>query len=374
MGSVQELMTNKGVTYKAIVRRKGYEPQFARFHAPAGQPRLAKEARAKAEAWVAHLENEMTLGRWDEGRAQRAKLSKYTMGDLIDEFMAACEKEGLKSLPNRRSTMKVWKRLVGDLSVTAVTADTIRQKRDLLAQRIGAGGGTVSPATLNRYVGILSAAWSWGVKFKGLPVDNPMARLGRVKGEVERTRMATPEERDALLKACSTVEGAEWLGVFIEVAIATGLRESNLLTLKWRDVDLTPGRERIQVAVTKNGKPKTAPLPDGIVARLRAWKTKPGSVALLSPYVFPSPQDPSKPRANVWAPWKAVCAAAGVRDFRVHDLRHTGASYLAMSGATIPELMDFLGHSSPRMAMRYTHLMPQHCDAVVKRMHDLFLK
>ncbi len=64
---------------------------------------------------------------------------------------------------------------------------------------------------------------------------------------------------------------------------------------------------------------------------------------------------------------------AGIRDFRFHDLRHTAASYLAMSGATLSEIAEILGHKTLAMVKRYAHLTEQHTSGVVARMNRRFL-
>ena len=84
--------------------------------------------------------------------------------------------------------------------------------------------------------------------------------------------------------------------------------------------------------------------------------------------VFPSYFNPENP-VDLRAPWEAALKAAGVSDFRFHDLRHTTASYLTMNGATTLEIKAALGHKSTAMAERYSHLSKSHVDDVVLRMN-----
>ena len=71
--------------------------------------------------------------------------------------------------------------------------------------------------------------------------------------------------------------------------------------------------------------------------------------------------------------YEAALKAAEIDDFRFHDLRHTAASYLAMSGATLAEIAEVLGHKTLMMVKRYAHLTEQHTSAVVARMNERFL-
>ena len=90
----------------------------------------------------------------------------------------------------------------------------------------------------------------------------------------------------------------------------------------------------------------------------------------ISGYVFANPTGkPTFPKK----PWIKAVEAAGIRNFRFHDLRHTAASYLAMSGATLPELAAFLGHRTLAMVQRYAHLTESHSDSVAQRMAESFL-
>ena len=68
--------------------------------------------------------------------------------------------------------------------------------------------------------------------------------------------------------------------------------------------------------------------------------------------------------------WETAVSEAKLEDFHFHDLRHSAASYLAMSGATLAEIAEVLGHKTLAMVKRYAHLTEQHTSAVVKRMND----
>jgi integrase len=87
--------------------------------------------------------------------------------------------------------------------------------------------------------------------------------------------------------------------------------------------------------------------------------------------VFPGPS-PDK-RLAIDPAWYAALERAGIENFRFHDLRHSAASYLAMSGATAPEIAAVLGHKTLAMVKRYAHLSDPHTATVVNRMVEKFL-
>ena len=69
-------------------------------------------------------------------------------------------------------------------------------------------------------------------------------------------------------------------------------------------------------------------------------------------------------------PFRRAREAAGLEDFRFHDLRHTAASYLLMQGATLGELSEVLGHKSLQMVKRYAHVSDLHTESVLRRLAD----
>ncbi|MCC7485349.1 MAG: tyrosine-type recombinase/integrase [Burkholderiales bacterium] len=85
-------------------------------------------------------------------------------------------------------------------------------------------------------------------------------------------------------------------------------------------------------------------------------------------------ESPAEEQGPLWfdAFWYAALEAAGIKDFRFHDLRHSAASYLAMSGTTTAEIAAVLGHKTLQMVKRYPHLSDQHTGAVVERMTENF--
>ena len=89
-----------------------------------------------------------------------------------------------------------------------------------------------------------------------------------------------------------------------------------------------------------------------------------------SPFVFPSPQDPSRPRSRNLALWDRVRREADIEDVRLHDLRHTVASHAAMNGVPLPVVSQLLGHSDTRTTLRYAHLGDREIEAAAERVGE----
>jgi integrase len=161
-----------------------------------------------------------------------------------------------------------------------------------------------------------------------------------------------------LLAACDVSEW-EHLGLLARLALSTGARLGELMALEWQRIDIKNKTARL--VTSKNGQPRTLPLVPAVVERVEAM-VRPITGGLL----FASPRDSEKPYEMRKA-WNAAVKAAGLENFRFHDLRHTAASLLAASGASVIEIADVLGHRQLAVAYRYTHLNASHKAALVER-------
>jgi integrase len=159
------------------------------------------------------------------------------------------------------------------------------------------------------------------------------------------------EETTRLLVACDT---PPYLRPIVELAMHTGMRRSEMLTLRWGDVDLR--RRTITLSHTKNHERQVIPINDTVAAVLKAWPRVVGTDAL-----FPALNGPMVTRAF----WRA-CRKTDVPNLRLHDLRHTFASYLAMGGFNLRAIQQLLGHKDLRMTARYVHLSADHLQQAVK--------
>ncbi|HJS89886.1 MAG TPA: site-specific integrase [Steroidobacteraceae bacterium] len=182
------------------------------------------------------------------------------------------------------------------------------------------------------------------------------------KSVAEITADAISKARDACaVEACARSERAP-LHALVLLAITTGARRDELLSLRWVDVDLSTGRATLHD--TKNGEQRTLPLAGKALEALRQLKLQ---NTARSEYLFPSPTvvpdtEGGKPQLDAPyehfdAHWYAALEAAGIKDFRFHDLRHTTASMLAAQGASLLEIGDVLEHKTLAMVKRYSHLV-----------------
>lgn len=199
----------------------------------------------------------------------------------------------------------------------------------------------LTPATINRRLAILRRvcnlayrSWQW--------INEPIGeRIQLLQERNERHIYLEASQVEALAAACPN----PLAGDVVRLAAWTGLRRSELLRLIHSRADIWQGCIVLD-AQTKSGRPRTIPVPEGVMPILER---------------LPLPVSNAQLRKS----WDIARRTLGLEDLRFHDLRHTYASWLVQSGAPIRVVQELLGHTSLAMTMRYSHLAPKHLmDAV----------
>lgn len=251
-----------------------------------------------------------------------------------------------------------YRREFGDVPLTAITPAWLRTWRNHLATRL-------KPGTVRVYMDALSAALTYAVnELEWLP-EQPMRKVQRHPYDVSYVRFLSPEERHRLLRACRRSDHARLYPIVL-LALHTGARKNELLYLRRRDVNLT--QKVVYFLKTKTKVPRAVPL-TGLA--LEYFSTPFYKIMPPDAWLFPGVKTPRPTRIDY--AWDKARQDAGLADFRFHDLRHTAASYLLMSGANMVELANILGHRSMGMVKRYAHFTQDHTRGVLTRMAQQFL-
>lgn len=245
----------------------------------------------------------------------------------------------------------------------------------------------LKPASINRRLntlkGCLSRAVEWEIieshdlnKVKTLKVDNSKVRYLN-KGEETNLRAALRardqkikvqrqsanefriERNYELLADLSTKAYADYLEPIVLLAMNTGMRKGEILSLDWQSVDLTNKNLTIMSENAKSGNTRHIPLNKEAFETLKKWKGDPGAVG----FVFKG-QD-GKRLLEIRKSWATVLDMAKIENFRFHDLRHHFASRLVMASVDLNTVRELLGHSDLTMTLRYAHLAPEHKAAAV---------
>lgn len=344
MATIERISGTRGVTYKARVKYKG-EARSKNFR-----------RKSDAQTWASKLESELRLGR-------TLPAVNKTLADAIDRYLEETlpNKQRNKDAVNRRRHLLWWREQLSKVRLLSLDSDRITRVRDKLKRGKTRRGNRRSEGTCNRYLvslahclSVATRQWKWLEK-------NPATDVAQLKEPRGRVRFLSDDERKRLLEACQE-SGAEHLYPQVVLALSTGMRQGEIVNLRWPDVDLKKGR--IVLHDTKNDERRTVPLTGQALSLMRAAaKVR----RIDNDHCFPGdkPGRPTQSRAA----WYKALRRAQIDDFRFHDLRHSAASYLAMNGATLAEIAEILGHKTLAMARRYSHLTEDYKSSVVARMN-----
>lgn len=389
MAWIQERKKKNGkITYTATVRirvRKQLVTKTATF-----------DSKRRAKEWVAEMEYEIKKGKY----SKNSDLDKYTVADMIDRYLedvvpGKFEKERDREGVKRHLTY--WREKIGKTLLMDTTPGLIIRWRDKLKKepyvkfkRTSDKSKPETPAerkarerersngTVNRYVGSLSSVFSYAISW-GWIEENPVSKVKKLKEPRGRVRFLSEEEHTALLDACKVDDTPQDkdkkekrvsnpnLYIVVVIALTTGARFSEIMNLKWDDVDFN--RRLFYFLETKNKERRSVPISQHAYDLLVEHKHK--RVLRLNTntkLVFPGTAG-NKP-LELKRQWENAVERAGLEDFRFHDLRHTAASYLAMNGASLLEIAHILGHRTLEMTKRYSHLTNQHTAGVLERIND----
>ena len=134
----------------------------------------------------------------------------------------------------------------------------------------------------------------------------------------------------------------------IELLLLTGARRSEITQARWEHVNFE--QKTMLVPLSKSGKPRTISLNNAAVDLISNLPSRGDSQ-----WLFPSPRT-GRPGPALYYPWERVRKRAGLKDLRLHDLRHSYASNLVNAGVSLYVVQQLLGHTNPRTTQRYAHL------------------
>jgi integrase len=281
---------------------------------------------------------------------------------MVDRYIKDVLPSKPKNSSNTKRNLLWWKSKIGTYSLAEVTPALIAQYRDHLLNSNTCRGTKRSPSTVIRYLAALSHAMTIAMKEWGWIDDTPMRKVTKPTAPRGRVRFLDDDERQRLLDVCKKSK-SKHLYAIVVLAISTGMRHGEIVSLRWPQVDLKRGK--LTLHETKNGEIRSVPLASHALEQIIALsKVRRNDTELL----FPG-QNAQKP-IDTRKPWYTALAKANIDNFRFHDLRHCTASYLAMNGASLTEIAAVLGHKTLSMVKRYSHISDNHTSDVVTRMNN----
>jgi integrase len=306
--------------------------------------------RKDAVDWARADERE--LKRQAEQRIVRCDVSRMTVGQLAAEYLGDPTTQQLGYHGDLCSMLAWWSAHCGSDRIMEFGVVQIREARDIL-RKGGHGGRT--PARVNRYLSALRSAWNWGRDAGLVPQERTWPDRVLFTEPKGRVRYLADADLKAVLEAAAALSST--IHAAIVVSLGCGIRSSELLRLKWADIDLD--RQQLRIAKAKNvgadgeTRSRSVYLPALVVSALRELRKAP----VVGQHVVCDEAGQSVTKGWLKHRWELVRAAAKLQDFRWHDLRHSCASFLAQSGANLLEIGSVLGHKSVATTLRYAHLV-----------------
>ena len=257
---------------------------------------------------------------------------------------------------SRRSDMTNARPLLayfGDRKIDLITRQDVYKFQDWRkSQKTQRTKQPISGATINREIALLRHTFKKAIRW-GYLDQNPAQGIEGFS-EVKRERYITDQEFEAIKRAARAHDKSRHLADIVDTLYHTAQRSGRILGLKWNQINL---KERTmtfeQVSKTKRV-PHIIWINDPLFALLSKFKLKRGTSKIISPWVFC--KDDGTPYNSIKTTWNTACRKAGVKDVRIHDIRHKAITDMVKAGFTLEFVGKVAGHKSTATTHRYAHL------------------
>jgi integrase len=322
------------------------------------------ETKIDAGTFLAVTQTKIISGKWMPHIDAPSTLNLQAYADpwLADRDI----KPGTRALYRRLLDQRILP-VLGDRPLVTITAADIRAWH--------ADQGTETPTARAHAYALLRSILQSAVNDDLLVSNSCHIRGGSVVKRASKTVIATPQELKIIIDNIP-----ERFHLMIMLAAWCAMRSGELTELRVKDLDLKRGHVNIDRAVTVvgsefiEGDPKSdagtrgVSIPPHIMPLVRQHLNDHVNQFDQEALLFPANGGGHLGHGNFWAIWDKARKAAGRPDLRLHDLRHTGLTLYALEGATVAELMARAGHTTPKMAMRYQHIVEGRDVDLVRRM------
>jgi len=292
---------------------------------------------AKAKAF--ELQRSLLHYGEEQGMPGEFKAHRLTFSAFIHEYYAMHAKSRKRSWSaEQRILRREIIPIFGEMRLNAVTRLTVACWFEGVIER------GLAPSTCNRALFLLKYIFSCARRW-GFIAESPAKDVSALPEREFRERYLSEMEACHLLDVL-VEEKDRQAAQAIRLLLFTGARKSEILAARWENVDVE--RRILTVPLSKSGKARHIPLSDAALQVLVDLPRR-------SEWLFPSPRKDGH-ITSVFIPWDRVRTKAGLQDVRLHDLRHSFASFLVNGGFSLYEVQKILGHHNPKVTARYAHL------------------
>jgi integrase len=299
-----------------------------------GQYPVISVSFAREEAL--RIKSAITQGR-DPVMERAAERNVLSFRDLTNVYLERYAKSHKRSWKRDEQMLAGYLASWGNRRLSEITTADVARLHDHLGRENGRYAA-------NRTVALLRTMFNLARDWDYLSGDNPASRV-KFYREEKRDRFLSPEEVRRVNEALASEPNLYWRAYF-PLSLLLGTRRGELLTAQWEDIDLEQKVWRI--SSTKAGRPHLLPLPNAAVEIL-------GALPRTSTFVFPG-KGAAGHMAEPSKAWQRIRKRAGVMDARIHDLRRTLGSWLAVQGYSLPLIGRALNHSNLSTTQIYARL------------------
>ena len=306
----------RGSKWQVQVRRAGFPSQTKTF-----------ERKDEAQAWARNREVA-----FDKAEAGVYSPPKNRLSDILARYLRDITPTKKSKASETRRIQRLLRDPISKKRICDLTPSVLATFRDRRLED-GLRAASYDLQIIRHALKVASAEW-------GMPmVSNPVAGISMPKPCRPRERRLKAGEYEALISTAS--ESQSWfMAPLIVLAVETGMRLGEMLTMKWDDFDAT--HQTIKLRDTKNGFGRQVPLTQLAAETL-------GTLPVRGARIIPTNYDAVK------SAWRRLCQRVSIDGLRFHDLRHEATSRFFEMGLTVPEVAAITGHRTPTMLLRYAH-------------------
>ena len=292
--------------------------------------------KKKAEEALKKIEGDIVSERF----ALPKKVKKITFPELAEYWLEKYSKVNNSPSQYQKNRERLDKHLIPYFKEILTTKIDVQMIEEYIASKIEG----LKPATINRTLSILSKMFNDAIRW-GYIKENPMRQVSKLREVEEAFDYLAQDEARKLLQNCSK----DFYPVCC-CALYTGMRVSEIIELRWKNVNLD--ERLITIEKSKGKRIRHIPVHPHLLEVLKGRKGK-----NINELVFPS-KDGMMRKRDLRSALNSALKKAGLKRIRFHDLRHTFASNFVMQGGSIISLQKILGHQDLKVTLRYAHLAP----------------
>ena len=358
--NIYEIKNKYGKAYKVQIRHKGYKPVYKTF-----KDSDPKKALKEAKIWADDVELAMRKGTYKEFADNDYNIE--FISELINYYDIEVARFKYAHYEKYKVMFEWWKNQIGHIRVKELTASQLTICKNILKnEKIKKKSGEVlrSPNTVNKYLMCLSAVLTYAVNELELIEINPMSKVALMDKPNGRTRFGSTEEMDALKNECKNY--SDMIYLFYALLFKTGGRFNEVRHLQVKDIDKE--NNRVYFLDTKNHTHRSVYTGADVMKLLTDYMKNHN---IESGYIFKSDRNGVE-LAYIKGAMEECIKNAGLKNFHIHDIRHTFASKMAEEGASLLEIAEVLGQKSLTVARLYSHLTRKQTEQLVASVMDKY--